>query len=124
MNSIENRSPYLDKNLFEFMATVPNKYLINNGNQKLLLRESSKGILVDPIRLNRTKVGFNASIQSLINIKDKKFINKYILKNKFIDEIIDKQMLIDKILNSKETNEVSKTIFSIINVFNFLEAFD
>jgi len=124
MNSIENRSPYLDKNLFEFMATVPNKYLINNGYQKLLLRESSKGILVDPIRLNRTKVGFNASIQSLINIKSKKFINKYILKNKFIDEIIDKQMLIDKILNSKETNEMSKTIFSIINVFHFLEAFD
>ena len=40
------------------------------------------------------------------------------------DEIIDKQMLIDKILNSKETNEISKTIFSIINTFHFLETFD
>ena len=33
--SIENRSPYLDSNLFNFMQTVPTHYLINNHSLKI-----------------------------------------------------------------------------------------
>ena len=73
MQSIENRSPYLDKDLFEFMNTVPTEYLIENGYQKNILRSISKKILLKNIRLDRKKVGFNASIEEMINVRDKKF---------------------------------------------------
>ena len=53
--SIENRSPYLDKNLLEFVLSVPNKFLIEDGYQKKLLRDSLSGILNDQIRLDRQK---------------------------------------------------------------------
>ena len=57
--SIENRSPYLDHNLVEFMYKVPTKYLIKNSYQKRILRDTSKNILNEEIRLNRRKYGFN-----------------------------------------------------------------
>ena len=33
--SIENRSPFLDSDLFKFANTIPTKYMIQNGFQKL-----------------------------------------------------------------------------------------
>ena len=53
--SVENRSPYLDKNLLEFSLKIPPHLLIQNGYQKNILRESTKGLLNNKIRLNRQK---------------------------------------------------------------------
>ena len=33
-NSMENRSPYLDKDIFEYMLKVPTQYLISSGYSK------------------------------------------------------------------------------------------
>ena len=41
MYSLENRSPFLDKKLVEFMFSIETKLLIKNGLQKFLLREVS-----------------------------------------------------------------------------------
>ena len=56
--SIENRSPFLDHNLFEFVCSVPNKLHVREGYAKYILRESMKGILNEKVRLDRSKVGF------------------------------------------------------------------
>ena len=42
--SIENRSPYLDHNLFEFCQTIPTKYLIQKGYAKVVLRQDPYGV--------------------------------------------------------------------------------
>ena len=55
-NSIENRSPYLDIDLFfEFCHSIPSSYLIKNGYSKFILRDSVKNILNDKVRLDRRK---------------------------------------------------------------------
>ena len=69
--SIENRSPYLDRNLFEFIYSIPDEYLIQDGYGKYILREAIKGILDETVRLYRRKKGFNASINSLFDFSDK-----------------------------------------------------
>ena len=46
-HSIENRSPYLDRNLLEFALTIPPHLLISSGFQKKILRDSGEGILCD-----------------------------------------------------------------------------
>ena len=51
--SIENRSPFLDRELFEFMYSIPNKYLIKNGYSKYILRQSVKGVLNKNVRNER-----------------------------------------------------------------------
>ena len=38
-NSIENRCPFLDRELAEFSSTIPNKFLITNGYTKSILRD-------------------------------------------------------------------------------------
>ena len=66
--SVENRSPFLDKKLVEFAFSIPEELLIQKGYGKYILRESLKGILNDKVRLDRNKRGFNASINSLLDL--------------------------------------------------------
>ncbi len=59
--SIENRSPFLDRALFEFCFQIPTRHLIRDGAAKAVLREAMRGIVPDAILDNRRKVGFNAA---------------------------------------------------------------
>lgn len=119
-HSIENRSPYLSRQLFEFMNTVPTKYLMHQGYTKYILREIARGYLPTKIRLDRKKKGFNSSINSLINIHSQKFIN-FVNKKSKIYDIINKEVLLKSLKNKSDENYLSKFIFSFISVKIFLE---
>lgn len=56
-NSLETRSPMLDTNLVEFVATLPPEFKIYKGQTKYILRKAFKDILPPQI-LNREKHGF------------------------------------------------------------------
>ena len=120
-NSIENRSPYLDRNLLEFALTIPPNLLIKNGFQKNVLRESAKGILHEKIRINRSKKGFNASITSLIDLNDKQTINLIFDKKNPISDIIDFKKIKSQISKKNIPNHISKFIFSLISSKIFYE---
>ena len=77
--SIENRSPFLDSKLYDFMNTIPSK-IDKNGYTKFYLRSAMKGILHDEVRLNRDKKGFNASINTLFDLSSGEFLDFYIKK--------------------------------------------
>lgn len=118
--SIENRSPYLDLNLFNVSYSIPNEYLIQDGYAKYILRKSVENILNDKVRNDWKKVGFNASINSLIDLSDTD-IKKFILSNSEIFKYVKKEKL-DKILNKKQMpNSYSKFLFNFINAKIFLE---
>ena len=53
--SIENRSPYLSKNLLDLLQSINPKYYIKDGYTKNILREILSGYLPDKIRLDRKK---------------------------------------------------------------------
>lgn len=119
--SIENRSPYLDSRLFDFMYSVPNEYLIRNGYAKYLLRESMKGVLNEHVRLDRRKRGFNASINSLIDFSDNEVLG-YLLDDKArIFEILDRSKVVKLFSLNPVPNHYSKFIFSFINARIFME---
>jgi len=119
--SLENRSPFLDKDLFEFVNTIPSKYLIKNGYAKNLLRSSMKGILNNKVRLDREKKGFNASINSIIDFNNKEHID-YILDDSKIFEFVKKDK-IEKLLKAKEySNSFKKFLFNFINSKIFIQA--
>ena len=123
MNSMENRSPYLDSQLYEFSLSIPTENLIQNGYNKFILRESMKGIVNEKVRLDRRKRGFNASINSLINLKDDS-IRDYLLDEKsIINEFVDLKK-IRRLFNNKNTeNSLSKFIFNFINCKLFVDAY-
>ena len=119
--SIENRSPYLDRKIVEFSLKVPAEILIKNGYQKRLLRESSKKILLDQIRLDRQKKGFNASISSVLDLNDKKNINRIFNKNNPINDFVNLKKLRENLDIKSIPNHYSKLLFSIITTNLFLK---
>ncbi len=118
--SIENRSPYLDRRLFEFAYTIPTQYLIQDGYGKFILREAMKGILNDTVRLDRQKKGFNASIHSLVDFEDRQ-TRERLLDDSEVFELIDKDKLEKIYPDSTLPNSFSKFWFNFINTKLFLE---
>jgi asparagine synthase (glutamine-hydrolysing) len=119
--SVENRSPFLDKNLVEFMYTVPSKYLIQKGIVKFILRQSMKNIVNKDILNDTRKVGFNYSIESLINFNSAKFKNEILNKNNLIYKYIHFENFKKLINNKNSLQSNTKFIFNVINACLFLK---
>ena len=58
-HSVEGRHPFLDMELLDFVATIPDKYKLNGTNEKYILKKAGEGIVPDPI-LKRKKFPFQA----------------------------------------------------------------
>ena len=121
MQSIENRSPFLDTDLVNFAYSIPTDYLFNKGFSKSILREAVKGILPERIRLNKEKKGFNASIKTLLNLKDEKVRNELLVDSPIFD-FVDRKRFEDY-LNLDQVNPMfSKFLFRFISCKFFLES--
>jgi asparagine synthase (glutamine-hydrolysing) len=120
--SIENRSPFLDRELFEFCYTVPTKLLVKDGAAKAILRDAMRGIVPDVVLDQRLKVGFNAPIFSFLDIHDPA-VREELLRPGPIFDIVKPDM-IEKLLDKKELpNSESKFLFNFLNAKIFLEEF-
>ena len=120
--SIENRSPFLDRVLFEFCYTIPTKYLIKGGFAKAVLRDAMRGIVPDPILDEHRKVGFNAPIFDFLDINDP-LVRKEILKPSLIFEHVRKEKIEELLKRKYLSNSESKLLFNFLNAKIFLEEF-
>ena len=120
--SIENRSPFLDKNLVEFAFSIPESLLVQKGYGKYILRESLKGILNDKIRLDREKKGFNASINSLLNFDNKETKDYLLNPSSPIFNLVNFKNFKKLLKNEYIPNYKSKFIFSFLSAKIFLES--
>ena len=98
--SIENRSPFLDKKLVEFMFSINPSYKIKNGISKFLLRKSSETFVNKKVLYDRKKKGFNCSIDSLVNFNDKSFL-KNLIQDEYLNEFVNTKKLFN-IINAKQ----------------------
>lgn len=119
--SIENRSPFLDSRLFAFANTIPAEHLIQNGYGKYLLREAMKGILNEQVRTDRRKRGFNASINSMIDLHNPENRAYLLDEQAAIFELIDRSRVAALFDMESIPNHYSKFLFSFINARIFLE---
>jgi asparagine synthase (glutamine-hydrolysing) len=119
--SIENRSPYLDRRLFEFAYSIPTEHLIQDGYGKYTLRAAMDGILNDQVRLDRQKKGFNASINTLLDLSDPNTI-EYLLADSPIFGLVDRAK-IDGFLQQEGalSNSFSKFLFSFLSAKMFMD---
>lgn len=65
-NSLEVRAPFLDKDLSEAAATLPDEFLISNGQGKYLLRKIMKDELPAEV-FDHSKQGFNIPLHKYQN---------------------------------------------------------
>ena len=61
-HSLELRTPFLDKKVFEVASQIPAKYRISHGTTKYVLREAAEGIVPAHV-LHRKKLGFPVPIR-------------------------------------------------------------
>lgn len=127
-NSIENRNPFLDKKLIEFLFSLNFKFFLKHGYTKYLLRESMKGILLNKIRTNREKYGFNASIENFKDFSIKK-LNKYLDHNrKHIKKMFNFSVIKDiyknlSYKNLTDNTELQKFTFRLLSSTEFLSQY-
>ena len=121
MYSVENRSPFLNKKLFDFCYSISPGILIDKGYTKSILRESMKGILQEDIRLDRVKKGFNCSIKTLINFNDKSFLEYFFDPKSEIFNYINIKKFKELLNEDLSKNHFSKFIFSFLSSKIFLD---
>lgn len=121
MWSVENRSPYLDRELVEQLYSVPSHCLIENGYQKSLLREAGRGFLIDRVRLDKQKKGFNASIETLLDRSNEQ-VRDSLLSESPIFDVIKRDSVENFLKGDLKSNSFSKFMFYFISAKTFLES--
>ena len=109
--SLEARMPFMDRNLADFISTLPDNYRIRRGTSKWILRECTKRILPKEI-LDRPKVGFRVPVNEWFqgsmkdylcdhilshNSETSKYFNRPILE-RYVNEHISRQQNHEKLL--------------------------
>jgi asparagine synthase (glutamine-hydrolysing) len=118
--SIENRSPFLDRKLFDVAFSIPVRHLVQDGRAKSVLREAMRGIVPDTILDNRRKVGFNAPILDLLDVNDRK-TREFLLDDSPVFNLVRKDRIEALLSGSELANSASKFLFYYVNMKLFLD---
>jgi asparagine synthase (glutamine-hydrolysing) len=119
--SIENRSPFLDRGLVEYVYSLPTSLLIQRGYAKALLREAVRGVAPNAVLDNPRKVGFNAPIEQLMNFGDKNVVDALLSDSPIFDVV--RRDRISQLLGERGLrNSQSKFLFNFVSSKAFLDA--
>lgn len=80
-NSLEVRTPFLDKDFAEFCMTLPENLKLDSETDKIILRESMSQYWTDTIR-NRHKQGFGSPVENWFKEDSMKKLSGDLLKNR------------------------------------------
>jgi asparagine synthase (glutamine-hydrolysing) len=119
--SVENRSPYLDRTLAEFLYRVPAEHLISHGYVKSLLRDAVADLAPEQVIGDKRKRGFNASIDSLVDRSDSDTIERLLAPGPIFD-LVKRESIEGFLRNDMRDNSFSKFLFSFISAKLFLES--
>jgi len=118
--SVENRSPYLDRSLFEFAGSIPTRHLVQRGFAKAVLRDAVRDIVPPAIVDNRRKIGFNAAIGSLLDLHSDA-VRKSLLADSPVFDLVKRDAIASLLDRSELPNSQSKFLFYFLNAKLFLE---
>lgn len=120
--SIENRSPFLDRRLFEVCQRIPTRHLIKDGRAKAVLREAVRGLAPDAVVDNPRKVGFNVPIFDYLDASDAA-VRAEILDDSPIFSLVRRERIAELLERPELPNSQSKFLFYFLNAKIFLEEF-
>jgi len=118
--SIENRSPFLDRRLFEFCYAIPNRYLIRDGFNKVVLRDAMRGLAPSVAIAKRQKVGFNAPVHAFLDPGDPA-VHAELMADSPVFELMRRDKVAALLDKRNLPNSESKFLFYFVNTKVFLE---
>ena len=120
-HSIENRSPFLDKEIVHYTQKLDNSILINGSRQKVLLRETFKNYLHPDVYNFKQKVGFNASLYYFLKKENKNKLKKFFYEKSEISKLVNMKLLYKNIKQCKISADFAKFLFQVISMKIFLD---
>jgi asparagine synthase (glutamine-hydrolysing) len=118
--SIENRSPFLDRRLFEFCYAIPNRYLIRDGFNKVVLRDAMRGLAPSVAIAKRQKVGFNAPVHAFLD-PGNPAVHAELMADSPVFELMRRDKVAALLDKRNLPNSESKFLFYFVNTKVFLE---
>lgn len=112
-HSLEVRTPFLDKAVFEVASQIPTSLKTANRTTKYILREAAKGIVPEHV-LNRKKLGFPVPIRHWLKEELYDWAIK-IIRESQVDQLIDKNYclrLLDEHCQGK--GDYSRKIWTVL----------
>lgn len=120
--SVENRSPYLDTELFNWAQRIPTRHLVRNGRAKAVLRDAARGLVPDAVIDNPRKVGFNAPLFDYLDVKSAA-VRRELLSDSPVFDIVRRDAIEAMFERQQLPNSESKFLFNFVNARLFLEEF-
>jgi asparagine synthase (glutamine-hydrolysing) len=99
-HSLEGRSPLLSKDILEYVPSLPDKYKVNGGQTKYILRKLAEKYLPDEL-INQPKRGFEIPLKKWIDGELKDLIASYILSPTAYSQNFVKPGFVDQLWNRK-----------------------
>lgn len=118
--SIENRSPFLDRGLFEWCQRIPTRHLIQGGRAKSVLRDAVRDFAPAAVLDNPRKVGFNAPIHDYLDTGDPE-VRARLLDDSPIFDMVRRDRVESLLDRAGLPNSESKFLFYFISAKLFLE---
>ena len=118
--SIENRSPFLDRRLFETVGSIPTQLLIRDGYAKAVLREAVRGIAPDAVLDCRRKVGFNAPLLDMLDTGNPA-VREELLGDSPIFEIVRRSEIERWLAKPSFNDSENKFLFNVLSAKMFVE---
>lgn len=115
-HSIEARVPFLDRQFFEYVASLPLDRKLRNGWTKYIFRLAMAGILPERIRLRRSKIGFQTPEKKWIEELRSKLREFFSDPNPRATRYYDLEALRKLLSRPKLTNDGANLIWRIVNV--------
>lgn len=123
-HALEVRTPFLDKELVDFVNGLPDEYKLQGSNGKRILRDAFRDILPDEV-FSRSKKGFEIPLQDWINSVWETVVNE----NWFDQGFLEKQALfsyeganqLKEDFNKKSEEEATVAMWAFIVFQNWYE---
>jgi asparagine synthase (glutamine-hydrolysing) len=120
--SIENRSPYLDRELFDWCQSIPTRHLVRAGRAKAILRDSARGLAPAAVMDNPRKVGFNAPLLDYLDLEDADVRDELSVDSPIWD-VVRKDRIAPMLRPQTLPNSRSKFLFNFVTAKAFLEEY-
>jgi asparagine synthase (glutamine-hydrolysing) len=108
-NSLEVRAPFLDASLFDIVSKIPPELLIQNGQNKFLLRKLMEDKLPKSV-FDHPKSGFSIPLHDFFNEDFTELCHKYIIDNKKMSKLFNSNALnffVNRGLSQKVDTEIT-----------------
>lgn len=106
--SLECRSPFLNKDLWDFTSQLPDSYLINGWDKKHILKEAFKEFFPRDF-LNKSKKGFGVPVGDWLRSGLRLELLKYVDKSFILDQNIFNYEVILKLIMDHLDSKVDNT---------------